>query len=124
MIAIIAAFILFCLAGGLWGSREAYHADPFCFERKFLVKPKSFFGSQAWQRNYENNTYPGKHKPEWGNTFRDIWHFAGYFSRLFLVAGTVVVMWEGDWIRLVFLLIYLVMFSFSSFLIYNLLRNK
>ena len=124
MIFVIISVILCAIGGGLWGCREAYHADSFCFERNFLVKPKSFFGSQAWQRNYENNTYPGNHKPEWGNTFRDIWHFAGYFSRLFLVAGVVVVIWRGDWLRLVFLLLGLTAFSFASFLVYGRLRNN
>lgn len=90
----IAVWTGFGIAGAMWGSREAYHADLRVFEKKFGVDEFSFFGSQAWQRNYVKNRYRNAdgslngHKPEWGNTFRDVWHFNGAASRAIWVTGT------------------------------------
>jgi len=82
-------------AAGAWhGMREAYHADNFVFEKKFGVDPYSFWGSQAWQRNYEGNRYQtadggiNEHKPEYLNTFRDVWHFSNQNHNLLLVGCT------------------------------------
>lgn len=83
------------ISGAIWGAREAFHADPYVFERHFGVEPYSFWGSQQWQRNYEGNRYmgengvPNKHKPEWaGNLGRDFWHTSGYSSALLMIGGT------------------------------------
>lgn len=78
------------VAGSMWGAREAFHADPTVFERRWNVGEKSFFGSQSWQRQYEGNTYfdGARHKPEAFNTFRDYWHFSGTFSRTIWLGGT------------------------------------
>ncbi len=84
------------VAGTLWAGRERYHANPYIFESRWGVDPYSFFGSKAWERNYVGNRYQGSdgsknaHKPEWGNSFRDIHHFTGASSRLLLVGGTFV----------------------------------
>ncbi|GIW57699.1 MAG: hypothetical protein KatS3mg083_644 [Candidatus Dojkabacteria bacterium] len=72
---------LFVVLGVLWGLREAYHADPEVFERLYGVCPESFWGSEAWKRNYYNNDPNEAHKPELFNTFRDVWHFAGFASK-------------------------------------------
>lgn len=90
----VAVWTGYGIAGSLWGAREAYHADLRIFEKKFGVDPYSFWGSQAWQRNYMNNRYRNEdgslnpHKPEWGNTFRDYWHFSGATSRMIWIGGT------------------------------------
>ena len=82
------------VAGALWGGREAYHADLRVFEKKWGVDEYSFFGSRAWERNYEGNRYlnadgqPNPHKGDFGNTFRDYWHFSGATSRVLWVGTT------------------------------------
>ena len=69
------------IAGSLHGAREAFHADPTVFERKWHSGPYSFFGSHQWERNYETNRYRSpdgtinEHKSEvFGNFGRDYWH--------------------------------------------------
>ena len=76
-------------AGAMWGMREAYHADPYCFEKKWDVGSGSWFGSDAWKRNYRNNDPTQPHKHEWmGNVGRDVHHTFGFGSKVFLAAGT------------------------------------
>ena len=80
---------MFAASGVLHGMREAYHADPFCFERHYGVSPTSWAGSDAWKRNYYANNPDNGHKPEWlGNVGNDFWHTAGFLNKGFLVGGT------------------------------------
>lgn len=79
------------LGGATWGAREAYHADPYVFERAWGVDPESFWGSKAWKRQYYGNNPENKHKPEWGNITRDFWHASGALSRTFTIGGTFVI---------------------------------
>lgn len=88
----VAAWGLDAISGVLWGAREAYHADPRIFETQFGVKPDSFFGSQAWARNYNEG---GGHKQNFGNTFRDVHHFAGTGSVIFYGTATVTICLQG-----------------------------
>lgn len=90
----VATWVGFGIAGATWGAREAYHADPTVFEEKWGVDEYSFFGSKAWERQYTGNRYYNAagginpHKTEWGNTFRDFWHFSGASSRVLWLGGT------------------------------------
>lgn len=93
----VATWTGFAIGGAMWGGREAYHADLRVFEKKWGVDAYSFFGSQAWQRNYEGNRYRNKdgsinaHKPEIGNSLRDYWHFSGAASRTLWIGGTFII---------------------------------
>jgi len=85
----VPALLGFAVGGSAWGAREAYHADPRVFERAFGVGPYHFLGSNAWERQYFGNRYaPGQHRPEWGNSFRDVWHATGTGSRVLFVGAT------------------------------------
>lgn len=86
----VATWTGYSIAGVAWGMREAYHADPFVFEVRWGATPRSFFGSRAWERNYYGNIYydGAKHKPELGNSFRDVYHFTGLLSRGLWVGTT------------------------------------
>lgn len=76
-------------SGILHGMRESYYADPTCFERKWGVSPTSFFGSEAWRRNYWCKDPNNGHKPEYlGNVGRDFWHTSGFAQKTLLVGGT------------------------------------
>ena len=79
----------FAVAGVSWGMREAYHAEPTVFERAWGVSDRSFFGSEAWVRNYQGNDPDRPHKSElFGNVGRDIHHTFGFGSKVVLVGGT------------------------------------
>lgn len=85
----------FGIAGSIYGAREAYHANPYCFEQKWRVGEYSFWGSKQWERNYIGNRYtnesgfPNKHKTEiFGNFGRDYWHTSGYVSGTLVVGST------------------------------------
>lgn len=76
-------------AGVAFGMREAYHADPYVFERKWGVGSESFFGSDAWKRNYVDNNPDLPHKHEYfGNVGRDVWHTFGFASNAVLLSGS------------------------------------
>lgn len=91
----ILVWTAFGLGGMVWGAREAYHADPYIFEKKWGVDPYSFWGSCQWERNYHGGRYlnesglPNAHKTEvFGNIGRDFWHTSGYVSGAFVLTGT------------------------------------
>lgn len=68
-------FLAAAITGIAHGLREAYHADPYIFENKWGVGNESFWGSDAWKRNYYGRIPANGHKPEYlGNFGRDIWH--------------------------------------------------
>lgn len=80
---------LFAVSGIMWGAREAYHAQPDVFEKRWGVSETSFWGSDAWRRNYWSNDPQAGHKPQWaGNVGRDIWHTFGFGSKALLFGGT------------------------------------
>lgn len=84
----------FSVAGSIYGAREAYHANPFCFEQKWGVDEYSFFGSRQWERNYVGNKYylNATHKTErFGNFGRDFWHTSGYVSGGLVLTGTFII---------------------------------
>lgn len=77
------------ISGVLHGAREAYHADPYVFERGFGAAPESFWGHDAWKRNYYGNDPNRPHKHEFfANVGRDVWHTANFGDKLFLISGT------------------------------------
>ena len=80
---------LLAIAGAAFGTREAYHRNPYCFEEIYGVSNTSFWGSDAWKRNYQDNNPDLPHKKEYfGNVGRDVWHTAGAASKVLLVSGT------------------------------------
>ena len=84
-----AAWVALGIAGTSHGALEAYHAEPTVFEKAWGAKEKSFWGSRAWERNYQNNDYTtGNHKGEWlGNVGRDFWHTARFTEKITLISG-------------------------------------
>ena len=84
----------FSVAGSMYGAREAYYANPLCFEQRWGVDKYSFFGSRQWERNYVGNRYHPKaiHKDElFGNFGRDFWHTSGYVSGGLVIGGTFII---------------------------------
>lgn len=88
----------FSISGALYGAREAYHSDPYIFEKKWDVDKYSFFGSKQWERNYHGNRhigesgFPNSHKTEiFGNFGRDYWHTSSYASGALILGGTFVI---------------------------------
>lgn len=80
---------MFALSGVMWGAREAYHTDPYVFEKTYDVQSESFWGSDAWKRNYVGNNPDLPHKKEWfGNVGRDVWHTFGFASNAVLLSGS------------------------------------
>ena len=83
---------LSALSGAFWGARESYHANPYIFEEIYGVGSESFWGSDAWKRNYIDNDPDQPHKHEYfGNVGRDIWHTFGFGSNVLLFSGTLAI---------------------------------
>jgi hypothetical protein len=81
------------LCGGLWGAREAYHADPSVFKSR----PQGFFGADAWKWRYKNGD-PEQGLLHW--VFRyvgvpDFWHLSGELHWALL--GVAVLIAAGNW---------------------------
>lgn len=73
----VATWVAYAISGIAHGAGEAYHADPTVFEKRFGASDRSFWGSEAWVRNYEGNDPANPHKHEFfGNVGRDFWHTA------------------------------------------------
>lgn len=90
----VSFFCLYAISGIAHGAGEAYHADPYVFETRWNVDSKSFWGSDAWERNYFGNNPDNPHRSEaLGNVGRDIWHTANFvdytagFSATFAISG-------------------------------------
>lgn len=80
------AWGLLFVSGISSGIREAYHADPYIFEKRWGVGENSFWGSDAWERNYNAD---GSHKSElFGNVGRDVWHTFGFVQKTTLISGS------------------------------------
>jgi hypothetical protein len=83
-----AVWIAYAVAGVLHGGREAYHAEPGVFEKRFNAAPLSFFGSQQWKRQYfDRDPENQAHKPEIFNSVRDYWHFSHTAGATLWVSG-------------------------------------
>jgi len=116
---------MYAAAGILHGSREAYHAEPTVFERRFNAAPLSFFGSEQWKRQYYNRDPETRaHKPNAFNGFRDYWHFSGASTKAIWIGGafTLGMSKQPMKYRLIDLLIGAVITSGSASLTYNILR--
>lgn len=84
-----ATWFAYAGAGVAHGMREAYHADPYVFENRWGVGSESFFGADAWKRNYYGNNPENAHKSELiGNVGRDVWHTAGATSKVVMFSAT------------------------------------
>lgn len=92
----LATWGLFAISGFSHGIGEVYHADPYIFEKRHGVASESFFGSDAWKRNYYNNDVDKGHKHEFfGNVGRDVWHTANFFDSTPLITGCVIIPLRG-----------------------------
>jgi hypothetical protein len=79
------------VGGYTMGLREAFHADPTIFERKWGKSPLSFWGSEGWRRKYyDNDPTRGKKSEFLGNAQRDFWHAADKVQRAGLIVGLTV----------------------------------
>lgn len=82
----------FALGGIMRGCREAYHAQPDVFERRFGAGKTSWWGSEQWKRNYRDNDPEQPHKSEiLGNFGRDMWHTFGGSDKMILISGSFII---------------------------------
>jgi len=114
----------YLIAGILHGGREAYHAEPNVFEKRFGVSKTSWFGSEQWRRNYVDLDPAKKHKPNVFNTFRDYYHFSSTAHTTILVSGAVIIGTSKQPVKYKVLdtLIAIGIRSAAASLTYNLLR--
>lgn len=114
----------YAVAGILHGGREAYHAEPTIFEKRFNAAPESFFGSEQWKRQYFNRDPGMAHKPNIWNPLRDYWHFSGAATKGVWIGGAFVIGVSKQPLkyRVVDMLIGAVITSATASLTYNLLR--
>lgn len=114
----------YIVAGVLHGGREAYHAEPTVFEKRFGVSSTSWFGSEQWRRNYVDLDPSKKHKPNVFNTFRDYYHFSSTAHTTILVSGAVLIGTSKQPIKykVVDALIAIGLRSAAASLTYNMLR--
>lgn len=114
----------YAVAGILHGGREAYHAEPGVFEKRFNASPTSFFGSQQWKRQYYDNNPELPHKPNAWNGLRDYWHFSVATTKYILIGGafTIGASKQPVKYRIIDTLIAFAGFSASASLAYTLLR--
>jgi len=114
----------YLIAGILHGGREAYHAEPTVFEKRFGVSSTSWFGSEQWRRNYVDLDPTKKHKPNVFNTFRDYYHFSSTAHTTILVSGAVIIGTSKQPVKykVVDTLIAIGLRSAAASLTYNILR--
>jgi len=120
-----AVWIAYAVAGILHGGREAYHAEPNVFERRFNATPLSFFGSQQWKRQYYNRDPETQaHKPNIWNPLRDYYHFSGTTKNYILIGGAVTIGASKQPVKykVIDTLIGVLSFSATASLTYTLLR--
>ena len=85
----VATWVAYAISGISHGAGEAYHAEPYVFEKRFGASYQSFWGSQSWVRNYEGNDPSRPHKHElFGNVGRDVWHTANFVDYAPAVTAT------------------------------------
>ena len=119
-----AVWIAYAVAGILHGGREAYHAEPTVFERRFNAAPLSFFGSEQWKRNYFDRDPDNGHKPNLFNPVRDYYHFSGFTTKTIWIGGafTIGMSKQPMKYKLLDLLIGTLITSGTASLTYNILR--
>lgn len=119
-----AVWIAYFAAGVLHGGREAYHAEPTVFEKRFNAAPLSFFGSEQWKRQYYNRDPENGHKPNIWNPIRDYYHFSGAATKAIWIGGafTIGMSKQPMKYKLIDLLIGALITSGSASLTYNILR--
>ncbi len=119
-----AVWIAFAVAGILHGGREAYHAEPTVFEKRFNARPQSFFGSEQWKRNYYDRNPELPHKPNIWNSARDYYHFSGFTAKTVWIGGafTIGMSKQPMKYKLLDLLIGTLITSGTASLTYNILR--
>jgi hypothetical protein len=120
-----AVWIGYAVAGILHGGREAYHAQPNVFEKRFNAAPLSFWGSEQWKRQYfDRDPEIQAHKPNAFNGFRDYWHFSGASTKYILIGGafTIGASEQPTKYKIIDTLIAFAGFSVSASLTYTLLR--
>lgn len=120
-----AVWIGYAVAGILHGGREAYHAEPTVFEKRFNAAPLSFWGSEQWKRQYFNRDPETQaHKPNALNGFRDYWHFSGASTKYILIGGafTIGASKQPTKYKIIDTLIAFAGFSATASLTYTLLR--
>lgn len=119
-----AVWIGYAVAGILHGGREAYHAQPNVFEKRFNAAPLSFWGSEQWKRNYYDRNPELPHKPNIWNPIRDYYHFSGAATKAIWIGGAFTIGMSKQPLkyRLIDLLIGAVITSGSASLTYNILR--
>lgn len=117
-------WISYFAAGVLHGGREAYHAEPTVFEKRFNARPQSFFGSEQWKRNYFDRDPDKGHKPNLFNPARDYYHFSGAATKTIWIGGAFTIGMSKQPIKykLIDLLIGALITSGSASLTYNILR--
>ena len=117
-------WISYFAAGVLHGGREAYHAEPTVFEKRFNAAPLSFFGSEQWKRQYYNRDPENGHKPEIWNSARDYYHFSHLASSTIWIGGafTIGMSKQPMKYKLLDLLIGTLITSGSASLTYSILR--
>lgn len=86
---------ILALAGLVDGILEGYGFDGRkSFERKFNVKPTSYFGSQSWKRAYKDNNVDLGFKSafvKWLGAF-DFYHYADKTRKLLYIIGGMLIM--------------------------------
>lgn len=115
----------YAVAGILHGGREAYHAEPTIFEKRFNAAPLSFFGSEQWKRQYYNRDPENMpHKPNIWNPVRDYYHFAGAATKGIWIGGAFAIGMTEQPVkyRVIDLLIGAAITSVTASATYNLLR--
>ena len=120
-----AVWVGYAVAGILHGGREAYHAQPDVFEKRFNAAPLSFWGSEQWKRQYYNRDPETQdHKQNALNGFRDYWHFSGASTKYILIGGafTIGASEQPTKYKIIDTLIAFAGFSVSASLTYTLLR--
>ena len=119
-----AVWIAYAAVGILHGGREAYHAEPTVFEKRFNAAPLSFFGSEQWKRNYFDRDPDNGHKPEIWNSARDYYHFSHLASSTIWIGGafTIGMSKQPMKYKLLDLLIGTLITSGTASLTYNILR--
>lgn len=120
------AWATFAASGALHGGREAYHADPYIFQKHFGGGAQSWWGPEQWKRQYRNNDPDQPHKWNGLNAARDYWHFshvAGQYSRdaaVFMIGNSR----QPMKFKLLDLFIGFTISSTASWATYNYLRQK
>ena len=114
----------YIVAGVLHGGREAYHAEPTVFEKRFGVSETSFFGSKQWVRQYQDSNPELPHKNNLFNGFRDYWHFSGATTKYLLIGGAFTIGHSKQPLKYKILdtLLGFAGFSLTANLTYNILR--